>query len=129
MPTAALGAFTLTTAPIVPTPGTFDSGAQSFSNQEPGRWKYVRIEVPAGVLGWDVRLRDVSGAMPAMVVRRDQLPGNLTTSNYGSWPNASYYGSPSEGTGWPSGNQWAGGLDWTGRSYDLGAPTDRKSVV
>ncbi len=115
-PTQALGAFTLTSAPIVPTLRTFDGGTQTVSNQEPGRWKFVRIDVPAGVLGWDVRLRDVSGPLPVMVVRRDQLPGDTSTSIY--WPDGPNPYVPSTGTGWPSGHQWAAGLDWTGRSYE-----------
>lgn len=122
-PTAPLGAFTLTTAPLVPITEAFANGTQSFSNEEPGRWRYVRIDVPAGVLGWDVRLREVSGAVPVMVVRRDQLPGDTSSTPWYSWPNGTWSYTPSTGTGWPSGNQWAGGVDWTGRSYDIGAPT------
>ena len=112
-PTQALGAFTLTSAPMVPTPQTFDGGLQTFTNQEPGRWKFVRIDVPAGVLGWDLRLTNVTGPMPQMVVRRDQLPNATTTTNTNDW----YPQGPSGNIVWPSGYQWAAGsgtaADWT----------------
>ena len=124
-PTQALGAFTLTSAPIVPVLKTFDGSTQSVTNQEPGRWKFVRVDVPAGVLGWDVRLRGVSGAMPEMVVRRDQLP-NSTGTSYG-WPDYYYGYYPSASQSWPSGVQWGAGAgssaDWTGWNYDIGDPT------
>jgi hypothetical protein len=124
MPNAPLGPFRLTSAPIIPTFKNFDAEVQPFTstNQEPGRWRFIRIDVPSGALGWDVRLTGVSGAVPAMVVRRDQLPNDTSTTN-GGW-NYIYY-QPWSSTVWPSGNQWAASIyDWTGWYYDIGAPTN-----
>ncbi|MEY4568901.1 MAG: hypothetical protein RLZZ398_340 [Verrucomicrobiota bacterium] len=121
-PTQALGTFTLTSAPMLPTLQTFNGGVQTFSNQEPGRWKYVRIDVPTGVLGWDVRLTNVTGPTPQMVVRRDQLPNATTTTNTNDW----YPQGPSGNVVWPSGYQWAAGsgtaADWTDWANNPGSP-------
>ena len=120
-PTQALGSFTLTSAPMLPTLQTFDGGVQTFNNQEPGRFNYVRIDVPAGVLGWDLRLTNVTGPTPQMVVRRDQLPNNTTTTTS--------FGSGS--LTWPSGNQWAAGsgsaADWTDWTNNPGSPNSTAS--
>ena len=118
-PTQPLGTFTLTSAPITPPITTFNGGTLSALNQEPGRWKYSRVDVPAGALGWDVRVTGVSGVQPQMVVCRDQLPINVQTSN--QWYSPQVY------TSWASGYQWAAsngaGADWSSWYYDIGAPT------
>ena len=57
-------------------------------------------------MGWDLRLRDVTGGIPRMVVRRDALPTDVTTSNW--W----YPGSDAT---WPTGDQWAEYSDLTDR--------------
>jgi hypothetical protein len=59
----------LTTVPLA-----YDGGEFAVSGQQPGTWRYFSVQVPAGVVGWDVRLRDLTGSVPAMMVRRDQLP-------------------------------------------------------
>jgi hypothetical protein len=88
-------------------------GTVAVTNHGSTAWKYYQVTIPSGIAGWDLRLKDISGGNPTMVVRRDQLPSNVGTSTAAgsSW-------SPSSTTGWPSGNQWGGGADWTGRSYD-----------
>ena len=117
-PDAALGPFTLTTRLLTADTTTFDASTppaiNTVTNQTPGLWKYFRIDVPAGVLGWDVRLVNVTGGSPQMVVRRDQLPGSLNTL----WANGNYYWSPQSMPDWPSGNQWAAGDDLTGYRYE-----------
>ncbi len=84
----------------------------------------MRVDVPAGALAWDVRLREVSGAVPEMVVRRDLLPNSAGTS--ASWPGGGS-SSPHQAGSWPSGNQWLAGAtssaDWAAWYYDIGAPT------
>jgi hypothetical protein len=92
----------------------FDGGTTTVSGLEPGRFGYVRVDVPAGVRGWDVRVKSTEGASPAIAVRRDQLPAlnqNNQLLNLPSW-------SPSNVSTWPTSNQWVGGLDWTGLPMD-----------
>jgi hypothetical protein len=92
----------------------FDGGSMSVTNQPSGSWQYFRVDVPTNVLGWDVRLANVSSGLPRMVVRRDLLPNALTT---GPW------GSPSIATSWPSTNEWAATADWTRRSSSADGTT------
>ncbi|MGA1238902.1 MAG: hypothetical protein ACO34E_18795, partial [Limisphaerales bacterium] len=99
----------------------FDGGTSAVVDQAAQTWRYYRVDVPAGVLGWDLRLREVSGAMPQMVVRRDLLPESVRTQGSANWQRY-----PGYNTGWPSGYQWAAGSDWTGRTYDTGAPDFRR---
>ncbi|WP_322284137.1 hypothetical protein [Prosthecobacter sp.] len=116
-PQQALGAFQLDVHPITPTTVTFNNGTQSVSNLAVGRFRYFRVDVPntAGILGWDVRVRDVTSGTPQLVVRRDVLPESVGSSGFGS--------NPSEATTWASGNSWAGSVDWTGRSQTPGGGT------
>jgi len=68
---------------------SFDGGSASVTGQAAGAWRYYRIDVPAGVLGWDLRLVNVTSGSPWLVVRRDQLPADLNTTGtwtgYGNW--------------------------------------------
>lgn len=115
--TAADATCTLRVANKSPLPLAFDGPGSSLaiSGQEAGSWQYFVVDVPPGALGWDVRLAGVSGlGSPALVVCRDQLPNSTNTS--GGWPGAS--STVPYGTGWPSGNQWAAGGDWTHRVFD-----------
>ena len=112
-PQQALGAFTLDAHPMVPATVGFDGSNAAVTGLEPGRWKFQRVDVPAGVLGWEVRLSGVTGGDPRIVVRRDQLPSGLGTT---------FQWYPSYGAAWPSGNQWSADLnDWAGRIYDAGS--------
>jgi hypothetical protein len=110
MPTQPLGPFVLSCHPIEPPTVDFDGGTSTVTNLEPGSWSYVRVDVPANAAGWDVRVRNVVGGNPAIAVRRDQLPaldpGKLV-SNLPGW-------TPPNNLTWPTGNQWVGGIDWTG---------------
>ncbi len=58
--------------------------------------RYFKVTVPAGALGWDVRLSDVSGGNAAMVVRRDVFPANLKpaslANNRADWPSGQHFG-------------------------------------
>ncbi|MCW1884761.1 hypothetical protein OKA04_08475 [Luteolibacter flavescens] len=95
-----------------PVPLDFNATA-TVSNQTAGAWRYFQVTVPDGVMAWDVRLANITSGLPQMVVRRDLLPNGTGTNNGAgsSW-------NPSSETVWPSGYQWAAGVDWTGRNYD-----------
>ncbi len=117
-PAQALGAFTLDSHPLTASPQGFDATTAAVAGLAPERWKFHHITVPAGTLGWDLRLTNITGPRPALVVRRDQLPASTSTSV--GWPNGYYY--PSHSDTWPSGFQWAAGYgssaDWTDWAYN-----------
>ncbi len=101
-PAEPLGAFTLDAHPILPPSASFDGGSRTIQNLKPGYWEYVRVTVPAGAAGWDIRVRDVSGPNPKLSVRRDLLPALTKVTLIGSTQ-----------TTWPTGSQRNGGIDWT----------------
>jgi hypothetical protein len=109
-PSNALGPFTLILRELSASLTDFDGGSITRTAAAPGRWEYFRVDVPANALGWDVRLVNVAenGALPTLVVRRDQLPDALTT---GPWS------IPQNVTNWPSGYRWRASSDWTARSF------------
>jgi hypothetical protein len=100
---------TLLIQAVLPTPVAFNGGTATVTGQQAQSWKYFRIDVPAGVLGWDLRLRDLTGGNPQLVVARDALPPYVGNNG---WPVPGYY------TEWPSGYSWAQGIDWTGRGIN-----------
>ena len=109
-PAFALGNFVLTGRELNGDPLAFDGAGSSvnITNQPLDKWQYFRVVVPdtSNVLGWDLRLTNVTSGNPHMVVRRDLLPADFGTT----WQ---IWGAP----GWPSGGQWAPDNDWTSRSY------------
>ena len=96
-----------------PVPLAFDGGTASVSGQAPSSWRFFNFTVPAGVKGWDLRLKNVTGGSPYLAVRRDQLPVSISTTPW-------YY--PDSYDSWPTGYTWVGELDWTGRSYEIYSP-------
>ena len=107
-PTVALGAFTLVARELTAEPLAFDGGGVARVAVPAGKWQYFRVDVPPTTLGWDVRLTDVTAGQPQLVVRRELLP--ISLANIGlTLPNITV-------TTWLTGNQWAAGADWTGRS-------------
>jgi hypothetical protein len=107
-PTQALGNFVLSgqaLPPPVPQLVVFDGVGNSASrtNQGAGVWQYFVVTVPAdaNLLGWDLRLTNVTAGSPQIYVSRDTLPPALAGVNYAS-------------TAWPSGAGTGGGTDWTG---------------
>ena len=94
------------------------SNTVSVTNQLPGPWlcsaQFFQVEVPSdtNLLGWDVRLINVTNGYPYMVVCRDILPMGLGTElwNTCDWDPI----PPWWYTYWPSTYQWQGGMDWTG---------------
>ncbi|QJE95286.1 InlB B-repeat-containing protein [Luteolibacter luteus] len=119
LPHQPLGTFTLNVHPITP-PTLAPESSTSVTGIEPLKWRYYRVDIPAGVQGWDLRLANANGGNCALVVRRDLLPFNTSTNN-----GASSGWGPQADPVWPSGHQWAGGTDWTGRLYDLPASPRR----
>ncbi len=102
---SALGPFVLNTRALTGSTIGFDGGTTNVVNQPVGRWNYFRVDVPAGALGWEVRLRNVTSGDPKLVIRRDRLPNGLGTI-FGAYPHTQ--------TTWPSGLQWGPYSDWTG---------------
>ncbi|MBC8097544.1 MAG: PPC domain-containing protein, partial [Akkermansiaceae bacterium] len=107
----ALGAFTLITGEL-PAAQLTDNVPMSRSNVLSSRWEFFRVvltpEEVAGlngppVLGWDVRLVDVTGGTPRLVVCREKFPSDLNGSIAITTPN------------WANGVQWAASADWTRR--------------
>ncbi|MCA9516327.1 MAG: hypothetical protein KC635_15400, partial [Myxococcales bacterium] len=85
----------------------FNGGSAAVSGQESQTWRYFRVTVPEGALGWDLRLENVQSGKPRMVIRRDESPNSLSSTSY----------FPYQYNTWPTGHQWAAGADMTGRSY------------
>ncbi len=85
----------------------FDGESVAVADQGPQSWRYFSVVVPENAVGWDVRLRDVTGGLPKLVIRRESLPSSLQTTPWSS---------PSTQTAWPTNAQWAPGPDWTRRS-------------
>jgi large repetitive protein len=87
-----------------PTTVAFNAGTSSVVSQPANEWRFFQITVPAGALGWDVRLKDVTGGNPYLFVRRDLVPDPALGSLY------------VHGDDWPSGEQLrAPYADWTDR--------------
>ena len=110
-PATALGSFVLTGSQLAAAPVVFNGAGNTAQvvNQPAGKWQYFVINVPtdANLLGWDVRLTNVTSGSPTLSVCRDLLPpGN----GQGWYP---YYNST-----WPSGYLWGAGPDWTGDYYN-----------
>jgi large repetitive protein len=111
-PTNALGPFTLISGDLIPT-ALADNVPVPRTNSLPGRWDFYSVTLTAAdlaganaALGWDLRLVNVTSGVPKLVVCKDKLPISMNTTL-----------SPTAGTDWPSGAQWAPGQDWLQRSY------------
>ncbi|HEY1787337.1 MAG TPA: hypothetical protein VGJ73_04245, partial [Verrucomicrobiae bacterium] len=109
-PAAALGNFVLTGSSLTGAPVSFDGSGNTFNivNQPYQKFQYFVFNVPAGALGWDLRLTNVTSGNPEMYICRDQLP----PGNSAGW-------SPSYDSSWPTEYDWNVGYDWTGLSYNF----------
>jgi hypothetical protein len=114
-PAAPLGNFVLTGSQLVGTPVGFDGAGATVSvtNQPTQKFQYFVVNVPAGAVGWDLRLTNVTAGNPEMFVCRDQLP----PGNGLAW-------TPSFSATWPSGYDWPVGYDSTVLLYNFdGSPS------
>ncbi len=114
-PNAALGNFVLTGQELNGALIPFGSNGttNTVSGQPVGKFQYFRIDVPATVFGWDLRIQNVTSGDPRLVVCHDQLPISLSTpwGAFGSlsWPSGSSYQISANSVG-----------DWTGYANDPG---------
>lgn len=122
-PTNALGSFLLTTREIQAT-ALSENQPLRYTDSPPGKWEFFKFELrpedvqgPNPILGWDLRLQDVTGGLPGLVVRRERLPVTLRSTFTLS------------GTNWPSGGQWAADKDWTRRSLNAEGGTEDHRIL
>jgi hypothetical protein len=74
---------------------SFNGGSSAVTNQSANTWRYFRVVVPTNVLGWDLRLVNVSTGLPRMVVCREALPSSLGTTIF----------TPGSAVAWPTNAQ------------------------
>lgn len=117
---AALGNFTLSTGELTADMMDFNAGLTARVDVPPGKWQFFRVDVPTNVIGWDVRLVDVTAGSPQLVIRREALPISLTGIGFTSTVTA---------TNWPSGNQWVAGSDWTARNFSYDGSVNESGRV
>lgn len=79
----------------------FQGGESSVTQQGSETWRYFEVVVPEGVLGWDVKLENISGGDPQLVVSRETIPINVGT-NFNT-----------DGVEWPEGKTWTATADWS----------------
>jgi len=111
--------YTLRVRRLVPEPLAFDGGAITASPQVDA-WRFYKVEVPNNAVGWDIRLTDVSGGSPNLVVCRDFLAIFTSTAGF----------LPGQDDGWPSGARWAAASDWTQRTFTSdGAANENNRIL
>jgi hypothetical protein len=106
-------AYTLRIRKLVPEPMAFDVGLATNVTQT-NIYEYFKVQVPNDASGWDVRLTNVTSGSPLLIVGRDFLPLNMTTSGW----------NPALDDYWPSGADWIAGKDWTQRTFAADGTTD-----
>src|SRR5687767_1238121 len=106
-PSNALGAFTLYTRELVAETISGDAQIKVRTSVLPDRWEFFRVTIPSDILGWDIRVTNVTAGAPRIVVRKEGFPTFVGNSPW----------SPGTATAWPSGMQWAPVMDWTRRSF------------
>ena len=108
------------TAPAGTIPFPFDGSTDTVTNQPGSAWRFYAIDVPAGALGWDVRLTNVTSGSPKIVVRRDVPPVSLSTTPWAG---------PGSLSSWPTSNQWAAASDWTRRSQSAAGTNEDGRIL
>ncbi|MBI3879744.1 MAG: hypothetical protein HY301_06730 [Verrucomicrobia bacterium] len=95
--------FTFRIHAVTATELTFDGGTAAITNQNAGSWRYFHVTVPAGPLGWELRMVNANTYTPVMVVQRDTLPDTASGNTFGR----------NNDTNWPSGARWTVDGDWS----------------
>ncbi len=119
-PALPLGSFVLNLRELTGPQIAFDGTVTNVTAQPTSKFYYWRVDVPPGVLGWDVRVTNVTSGDPRLVVTRDALPGGLGT---GPW----LY--PMWSVTWPSGFQWSPYTDWTELLYSPSGANDYGRIL
>jgi hypothetical protein len=101
--------YTIDVSAQQPQPLAFDNGLAAVTNQPSDGWSYFSITIPTNVVGWDLRLVNVTSGDPRLVICRDQIPYNMSTRT----ASGAVWG-PFTNTTWPTGYQVAVDKDWTG---------------
>jgi hypothetical protein len=116
-PNTSLGAFTLDTHAFAPPLVAFDGMVTNITGLPLRKWRYLRSDVPADAMGWDLRITNYSGGEPGFAVRRDLLP-----DSGGS-------GLHTFGSDWPSGATVGPDSDWTGYAYNPDGSVSQGKVL
>ncbi|MBL8785709.1 MAG: hypothetical protein JNJ59_12445 [Deltaproteobacteria bacterium] len=87
-----------------------NGGTAAVVDQDSQTWRYFKVTVPEGPLGWDLRLENVVSGRPRMVIRRDDLPIQFYTDP------CCYPALPLR-TEWQTGWTWAPAGELTQRNY------------
>jgi hypothetical protein len=121
-PTNALGNFTLISRPLTADPLALDGGSAIRTNVPAGKWQFFHVNVPNtnNLVGWDIRVTNVTAGLPQLVLRREALPVSLI--GIGLSGNVI-------STNWPTGNQWVAGSDWTGRNFSPDGTTNESGRI
>jgi|GEM_PF-422376 len=113
---------TLTVSLTGPQPLTFDGGTTTVTAQPGNTWRFFQITVPAGVLGWDVQVKNITNSFNMQtILRRGILPGG--------GDEVGDFTGHSGGTTWPMGQQLTFDADWTGSSSDIAGLGHRGVVI
>jgi len=97
--------YTLRVRKLVPAPLAFDGGVAEQGNQTRS-YEFYRVDVPAGALGWDLRLTDVTEGSPKLIICREYLA--LSTASTVN---------PGAHLGWSIGGNLIAGKDYTQRTF------------
>ncbi len=98
----------------------FNGGVVEVEGQSPQTWRFFKVVVPEGALGWDLRLLNVQSGTPKITIRRDDLPASQATT-------CCYVYNRST---WGTGDLWSAASDITNRPYGpyvQGQPTRDES--
>lgn len=127
LPDQALGNFDLTSRGIPSPVSTFSDSSTPVVDQPADTWKFFKITVPtdSNLLGWDLRLVDVTGGSPQMVLRRDELPENFSTTSRACNTNSSSI-TTNECSAWASGDSWSAQYPWSNRNL---SSTDENETI